>query len=83
METTAENIGATLRAEREARKISKQTVIEKTRLTYGQIIALEKGNKNVTVSTLLKYCDAIGLSLWLVRSGASISETEPLKPGGQ
>jgi transcriptional regulator with XRE-family HTH domain len=66
----ARHIGAKLRAARLAARMSMAEVAEQSGLTKGFVSKLERDLANVSVASLLRLCDALGISVGVLFSEA-------------
>jgi transcriptional regulator with XRE-family HTH domain len=64
--TTLLQLGQTLRAERQRRKLAKTTLAAQSGVHRNTLHLLESGAGNVELNTLIAICDALGLSIRLV-----------------
>lgn len=63
MDTLAEAVAATLRAERAAASMTQAELAKRAGLGYQTVIRLEKGTRSPTVEQLARLCSALGLSM--------------------
>jgi len=61
-----QRIGDTLRKHRESKGISQEAFAEQVHMHRTYYSAIERGEKNLTLSTLNRVCDGLGLPVWEV-----------------
>jgi transcriptional regulator with XRE-family HTH domain len=64
--TLQERIGNTLRKQRESKGISQEAFAEQVRMHRTYYSAIERGEKNLTLSTLSRVCEGLGAPVWEV-----------------
>ena len=57
-------IGNTLRKHRESKGISQEAFAEQVHMHRTYYSAIERGEKNLTLSTLYRVCDGLGAPVW-------------------
>jgi transcriptional regulator with XRE-family HTH domain len=57
-------IGNTLRKHRESKGISQEAFAEQVHMHRTYYSAIERGEKNLTLTTLNRVCDGLGAPLW-------------------
>jgi transcriptional regulator with XRE-family HTH domain len=61
-----QRIGDTLRKHRESKGISQEAFAEQVHMHRTYYSAIERGEKNLTLSTLNRVCDGLGKPVWEV-----------------
>lgn len=61
-----QRIGCTLRKHRETKGISQEAFAEQVHMHRTYYSAIERGEKNLTLSTLSRVCDGLGIPLWQI-----------------
>lgn len=62
--TLQHRIGNTLRKHRESKRISQEAFAELVHMHRTYYSAIERGEKNLTLTTLQRVCDGLGAPLW-------------------
>jgi transcriptional regulator with XRE-family HTH domain len=62
--TLQQRIGNTLRKHRESKRISQEAFAELVHMHRTYYSAIERGEKNLTLTTLQRVCDGLGAPLW-------------------
>lgn len=62
--TLQKRIGKSVRAHREALDISQEAFADKIKMHRAYFGALERGEKNLQLSTLERVCEGLGVEMW-------------------
>jgi len=61
-QTTAARLGDAIRAKRKAKGLSQEGFADQIRMHRAYFAAIERGEKNLTVGTLMRVAEGLGLS---------------------
>lgn len=70
----ARQIGSAIRTRREARQISQESFADEIHMHRTYYSAIERGEKNLQLSTLLRVCEGLGVPVWEVLKDAESPE---------